>query len=398
MSNGLKNIGPRCLHQYEGSSHKPDRKEKAGNYLNKLPCLALGKTIIIHKNDDEFSVKVKHVVLRILAAVGATLLLPASIIGLLLIAKSKSHKKAYQLILQIEKDKSLEKDIPLAPQEEVEKPEILINERHMPVTEKKLEIVAKKGLLLPVAKPSELKFKLKPNNSKVTHPQGPQSPAKVFVDAFKRALKRTPDPEPKKYNSFTLPERKLRRVQTKFDVYPDPNNNRPSVAKEEPENIAGAPTASIPEQVVIESTQSIPADLPTIQEEAKNEAAICPARLKTDEPKRMPVDLKDIFLSSPIQKMIDKKKLENDEPEEEDPDNNDWDDEEVISTKAGENSKLNEAQPIQIDAGQTEQNLSKNKVLKEPKGDSKVVEFKMPQLSKDEITIIRNRRRSIEIK
>lgn len=345
MSNGLKNIGPRYFHRYDGSLHKPDLKEKIGNHLNMLPRIAFGKKIIIRAKDD-FSIKVDHFALRILAALAAILSLPISVVGMLLLMNSKSHKEIYNSLVNAEKARIFAKKELQVPQV-VEKPEevqieiaTIVEEKPMPevVIEKKPQIVApQQNMVLPKIDPVALKLKLKPasTNTKVTHPQGPQSPIKVFCEAFKRVLRPAPKPIPKKFDSTPLPIPKLKTVPKKKLFFKSAKNEPKAVSKK----IENAPPIKVE---VIEIKQPEQVILPQNPIEEVISVVEKKPALRPIEPKQQihtePRDLNDIFKSANVQQMINRQ-LENNQNQEE-AGSESWDEEVATAAIEAGNSKV----------------------------------------------------------
>lgn len=93
-----KNFGTRHHHYYEGPLHQPDWQEKSGNFFHFFARVAFGRKVTVHSS-HEFSVKISCLAKRILAGVAAIVFFEMSLIGILLIHQSESHRLAYKAYL-----------------------------------------------------------------------------------------------------------------------------------------------------------------------------------------------------------------------------------------------------------------------------------------------------------
>ena len=102
MPANLNTLGSRYFHSYAGD-HQADWKEKTGKFCNFFGRVAFGKKIVI--NEKDYNVKVAHLAQKIFAGMAAVLLSGLCLIGTALLKASKSHRQAYERVINIEKIK-----------------------------------------------------------------------------------------------------------------------------------------------------------------------------------------------------------------------------------------------------------------------------------------------------
>lgn len=102
MPANLNTLGSRYFHSYAGD-HQADWKEKTGKFCNFFGRVAFGKKIVINQKD--YNVKVAHLAQKIFAGMAAVLLSGLCLIGTALLKASKSHRQAYERVINIEKIK-----------------------------------------------------------------------------------------------------------------------------------------------------------------------------------------------------------------------------------------------------------------------------------------------------
>lgn len=105
MSKNLEKIGSRFLHSYEGAFHQPDWQERAGTKLN-LARLAFGKTLTYRPEANSIETKVSAVAVRIFAGIATIIFFKITLLSLIFLASSKTHKNAHQKILELVKEGS----------------------------------------------------------------------------------------------------------------------------------------------------------------------------------------------------------------------------------------------------------------------------------------------------
>lgn len=102
MPANLNTLGSRYFHSYAGD-HQADWKEKTGKFCNFFGRVAFGKKIVI--NDKDYNVKVANLAQKIFAGMASILLGGLCLIGTALLKASKSHRQAYERVINIEKIK-----------------------------------------------------------------------------------------------------------------------------------------------------------------------------------------------------------------------------------------------------------------------------------------------------
>lgn len=91
----MEKVGSRVFNSYEGERLEANCAEKTGKVLVFFAHKAFGKTIQIKEGSITDS-KTAHCALRVLCAIASIVLFPATLIGMLLIALSSTHKKMHE--------------------------------------------------------------------------------------------------------------------------------------------------------------------------------------------------------------------------------------------------------------------------------------------------------------
>lgn len=120
----MEKVGLRVFNSYEGERLEANCAEKAGKVLVFFAHKAYGKTIQLKEGSITDS-KTAHCALRVLCAIASIVLFPATLIGMVLVALSSTHKKAHEnAINAFENKKNASEEAPKEPTPKNEDPKV----------------------------------------------------------------------------------------------------------------------------------------------------------------------------------------------------------------------------------------------------------------------------------